>query len=87
MKQVKERGFHFQINIVETKERSDEWYYRKRKILKERNEQEKVLKNNHDHSTTEYSRFKKTLRKIKQKYYWNKIIEDIKRHVQECLEC
>ena len=61
MKQVKEKEFHSQLNMTETEKKSNGWYYRGRKILEKKNEQEKVLKDNHDSSITGHSRFKKTL--------------------------
>ena len=61
IKQVKEKEFYFQLNIIETEKRLDEWYYRGRKILKERNKQEKTLKNNYDNSIIKHLEFKKTL--------------------------
>ena len=56
-------------------------------MLKKKKKQEKILKDNYDNSTTEHSGFKKTLRRIKRKYYWNEIIENIKKHVQEYIKC
>ena len=61
MKQTKERRFHLQLNIIEIEKRLDRQYYRERKILKERDEQEKTLKNNHNNSTIKHSRFRETL--------------------------
>ena len=87
MKEVKEKGFHFQLNITEVEKGPDGWYYRERKMLEKEDEQEKTLKNNHDNSTTRHQRFKETLRRIKQKYYWNKMIGDIKQYVQRCIKC
>ena len=69
IKQVKKRGFHFRINIIETEERLNEWYYRERKILETQKKQKTILKNNHNDLIIEHSEFKETLRKIKQKYY------------------
>ena len=75
------------MNITETKEKLDEWYYQERKILETKKEQETTLRNNHDNPITRHSGFKKTLRKIKQKYYWNEMIGDIKKYVRECVKC
>ena len=87
MKQAKEKGFHSQLNITEAEKRPDGWYYRGRKLLEKEDEQEKTLKDNHDDPTTRHPRFKKTLRKIKQKYYWDKMIGDIRQYVQRYMKC
>ena len=87
MEQAKEKGFHPQLNVAEAEKKPDGWYYRGRKILGERNEQEKALRDNHDSPTAGHPGVKETLRRIKQKYYWDKMIGDIKQYVQECMKC
>ena len=48
------------MNIIEIEKRSDEWYYREKKILKEKEKQKKTLENNYNSLTIKHLEFKKT---------------------------
>src|SRR6266542_1682992 len=56
------------------------------KILK-RNKIEPILSLAHEHPLSEHFRLKATLTKLKKRYYWPKIKDDIKSYIQTCDQC
>src|SRR6266498_5025895 len=56
------------------------------KVLK-RNEMEPILSLSHEHPLSEYFRLEATLTKLKERYYWPKMKNDIKSYIQTCDQC
>ena len=52
-----------------------------------RNEIEPILSLAHEHPLSEHFRLKATLTKLKKRYYWPKIKDDIKSYIQTCDQC
>src|SRR6266496_3512267 len=56
------------------------------KVFK-RNEIEPILSLAHEHPLSGHFRLEATLSKLKERYYWPKIKEDIKSYIQTCDQC
>lgn len=49
--------------------------------------QEKVLKECHDDPTAGHFGMKKTINRVRQRYYWTSLIKDVKEYVRKCETC
>ena len=56
------------------------------KVLK-RNEIEPILSLSHEHPLSGHFRLEATLTKLKERYYWPKMKDDIKSYIQTCDQC
>src|SRR6266542_1682429 len=56
------------------------------KILK-RNEMKPILSLSHEHPLSGHFRLEATLTKLKKRYYWLKMKDDIKSYIQTCDQC
>ena len=56
------------------------------KVLK-RNEIEPILSLAHEHPLSGYFGLEATLSKLKERYYWPKMKDDIKSYIQTCDQC
>ncbi len=56
------------------------------KVLK-RNEMEPILSLSHEHPLSGYFGLEATLTKLKKRYYWPKMKNDIKSYIQTCDQC
>src|SRR6266498_2434353 len=59
---------------------------RKLKILK-RNEMESILSLSHEHPLSEYFGLEAILTKLKERYYWPKMKNEVKSYIQTCDQC
>ena len=56
------------------------------KVLK-RNEMEFILSLSHEHPLSGYFELEATLTKLKERYYWPKMKNDVKSYIQTCDQC
>src|SRR6266542_45071 len=59
---------------------------KKLKVLK-RNEIELILSLSHEHPLSEHFGLEATLTKLKERYYWPKMKNDVKSYIQTCDQC
>ena len=75
------------MNVIQLYKLKERWKYKEKSIIQDKKKQEQIMKKCHKNKMTRHSNVRKTLQKVKKIAFWNNIIKNIIRYVQECLSC
>ena len=65
LKQVKKQEFHSRLNVTQLYKQNEQWKYRDKTVVQDKEKQEQILRECHDNKMTRHLDIRETFRKVK----------------------